>query len=257
MADKDMIVRVSRRKDDVLRTSDYQALFSSQWPALKPLYTGFVRRGKPAKSTIVEHNLGFRPFHLVWEKPLSPPMFAQGPYWRQQNNGFGALFVDDKRMFAGDMTDYDKYYAIFDLNIDQPFVSTKSNPGKSAEYTAKDRDFTFKVSKGAPADQSNDPTEFSVNSEMQPILVDRVVQNKRDANVYRRLEFEHNLGYPPAFYLFGPVAGSVSDKDPYYMWEIAPGSSTGVRAFATSQKIIIGITIPGPFTLVALKDPIL
>lgn len=250
-----MIIRLSRRKEDVFKANDYKALFSSQSPALKVLHTGPIPRGSAVGSTVVTHNLGYRPFHMIWRKPSSQPSFASGVYLEEKNEALDTFGVDNKKMYvataeSGTDTDSDHYYAILDLSLDEPFLAPNVNPGTSADSTAQDRDFQFKVTTGAPI-SINASTEYSVNSERQPVLVHQVINYVKTSGGGETIKFEHNLGYPPAFYVFWPA----NTGDGYYLVPMVP--STGIQAYATNTKLFVRVVPPLSFTLVMLKDPIL
>lgn len=255
MPENDMIIRLSRRKEDVFKANDYKTLFSSEWPVLKVIHSGIIYKGAKVGETIHEHNLGYRPFHMIWRKPEAPPSFASGAYAEEKNDALDIFAVNEKKLYvtsaeSGTDTDADHYYTILDLDINKDFTAPTANPGKSPESSSQDRDFTFKVTTGAPV-SSNDSREFSVNSERQPILVHRVINHVKTVGGGETIKFSHNLGYPPAFYVFTPVA----DGDGYYLMPMV--SSSGVLAYANTQDLFLRVVPPLLLSIVILKDPIL
>lgn len=262
----DVSLRLSQKGDDVRRARDYQQIFNSDWPVLSPIFTGRIAADLPAGTTIVEHKLGFKPFFIAWTKgnELSETTFnhTTGPLALQINRvNYYEIRVDNTKMYIGSrgssVWPVDRYYAIFNLSLDEPFISSIVSPGKQAEQTNTMEDnFSFRVTKQGPIGV-RDPKDFTVNSDFRPMLVHSVHQHTKAVGGLETITFRHDLGYAPSFFVFGKETTFDSAADGYRDFEIAPSSSTNMRVNANSSILTVTIAGPVQFSVVMLKDPVL
>lgn len=256
----DFSIRVSRKREDARRVKDHRALFSSNSPSIHPIQTGLVRNGTPVNTTIFQHNLGYRPFFLIFRKGAlnsQVPNFATGAASFQLNDRADWFRVDRERLYLADNggsgIEVDYYYAIFDINLDEEFESNIETSGDRDGGGISGDDFAFRItdrhSIGSP-----DPRDFSVNTDFQPLFLHKVAYLENPVNEFKEFEVEHDLGYPPMFYIFG----TFFDEPEYYeLFSIGPAGSYVNFADVDDRVFRMGITIPFRAAIVILKDPIL
>jgi len=64
-----MGIKISKPNSDVLSTTENNLIFNSTYPALKVQSSGsgsVTLTGNQGMEVLVEHNLGYKPFFLVW-----------------------------------------------------------------------------------------------------------------------------------------------------------------------------------------------
>jgi len=259
-----MQIKVTRKREDATNARDYRLLFSSGWPTLEPIAHGLIRSGTTAGTVITRHGLGFRPMFLLWDRDSGNLSvirnYLNGYFSAPVNDGTLPIVVDNDRMYVetgATTTTYDRYYTIFNLDLDAPFGAENYSPGAGTENNAGGGDFVVRITQNKearPNPSKNDPRDFVVNTDYQPIPIHKVVQTTKPENVFETIRIPHGLDYAPDFYIYGNVNGS-TDAGYKYM-EIAPDSSNGIFAYVNSEYLQINITAPLDLRIVILKDPI-
>lgn len=253
-------IKLSRKREDATKVLDSRLLFDSSTFSVKPLYSGLIRSGTTSGTVIARHGLGYKPFFLFWRKErlsgTAPPATVLGAFSAQVNDNNVSLRIDEEKLLLGTTTTVDHYYAIWDINLDKPYTSPIEAPGKLGATSVNDDDFVFQVSQRSSAKPAI-TRDYSVNSESQPLLVASVTQHKKlDELITQTISFDHNLGYPPMFFVFGKNTTQPAIEG-YNLFEFAPSSSNGATASVDEVSFAMSMFSTFVFTVVLFRDPIL
>lgn len=261
----DFIVRVSRKREDARRVKDHRALFSSDAPSITPLHVGLVRAGTVTGTTILQHNLGYKPLFLLWQKGVKfrnpPPTFAVGPYSMPVNSNDVDFRINKEKFyiqpneFSDNPTEIDYNYAIFDIDLDKEYEAPILTAGDREGAHVSSDDFSFKVTDRRTV-RANDSSEFTVNSDTQPLFLHSVIKHNGEATSDGTIRIEHNLGYPPAFFVHGRNRPDQTD-DSFRLYEFAPESSLSATASADDRFLSLTNISSFVFSATIFKDPIL
>ena len=262
-------IRIAREGDDVRNADDYRLLFNSRWPVSPVVASGLIPSNTSCSTTedipIYEHNLGYRPLFLLWQdKGISVSDHTTGAVSFFNNDAIelGSVIVMDenklylKKNTGGVITStYSYYYVILQVNIDELFEAEKirSNDDRKVYDTVRKKRSIFRVLNDRPFGK-DDTRKYSVHEHYQPLMVHSITPFIKPDNVFENVSVEHNLGYPPAFLVYGKIYGS---EGGYRKIEFAPESSVGAFASVNKTHFNMGITLPFEGSIVLLKDPIL
>lgn len=262
------VIKLSREGDNVQRAQDFRLLFNSGWPVPKLIGQGLIPAGTSDSLAedipIFEHNLGYRPMYLLWQDAVASDVrgHTTPPISHTVNDASelaGSLYMDEQKFFLRKApysittSTYNYYYAILDVNLQEEFNAGSDNPGRQGDMNPVSKeDLTFKVFNDTIYPKS-DTRSRPLDSAFQPLLIHSISHRSKANNDFETINVEHNLGYPPAFFVFG-YAG---DPYPgYRLFEFAPESSIGASASVSNTDFNMGITLPFEAAIVLLKDPI-
>lgn len=249
-----------------VEAADTQLIASSSFPTLLTAFEGNVvisqsdgsSSGK--KKIIVEHNLGFAPYCLIYVyQPNWPGDLSWPRYWSVAMND---IDVDSKTVyttvFSGSASfPFYLHYVVFNYpimrNFTAPILNTQSQPS-----SAFDPDFGLKASLPGKDVSSEDMRDFSVHSSARSPLIHASRYGKgilgtnytpyegspfTTANDYV-LAIQHNLGY-------APLCLSALSIDGGSIWQVS------LQAWAQTNVAWFSSGLDDDLGLLVLKDPLL
>lgn len=263
-------IRVAREGDNVRSGNDYRLLFNSRWPVAPVVETGLIPSQTSSSTTsdivIATHGLKYKPAFLLWQKQseVSVSSHTSGPVSFPNNDGVdlaSLISVDENRLYVKKSpssvvtSDYDYYYAILKIDLGTRFESERinSNSDRKVFDTVSKKKTIFRIINDKPYPK-NDTRRFSMHERRQPIIVHSVTPIIKTSSSLETIPVRHDLGYPPAFLVFGKQYGEAGG---YRSVDFAPESSVGAAASVDGVNFNMSITLPFEGSVLLLKDPIL
>lgn len=263
----DFGAKVSQPQFDVQNAADFNLLMSSSWPLLKIAYQGsFTVTNTQVQQTIVQHNLGYVPFYLIFNTSGATSTFDNGPLIG--SNKSELRYFGNILQLPGSFTGY---YYVFRLDIQSPFFAPIINTTNNS-LAATNSDIGMKITKPGADVTSADFRDYVLHSATKSPLVHIVSSGSLNqpsdeptspGGVMYRVT--HNLGYLPLAYSicnFG--ANDTIEFDPnYWYFFSAPPSGVSFNHFYVSDTSVTvdddtfsrGTGSTTTAAIIVLKDP--
>lgn len=246
-------IRVSQKGYDAQTASDSQLLFSSSWPLLKIEAQGaFTTSLVENSATVYSHNLGYKPFFMIFETTDGKNRVATGLL---DGDRFGVnttelkFFGSTLRTGAASF-----YYYVFRLPLTTDYTAPIINQTDDSQIIVDD--YGFKIAKVGSDISSTDYRDYVLHSSARSPMIHKVEYselNVFDGTYYSFTSF-HDLSYTPWFRSFYNQA-DIGGSDTSYLYPFFGGNGSTIL-LATSGQVKIQTSVSGCYgSTVMFKDP--
>lgn len=250
-------LRASQKGYDVQEASDSQLLFSSSWPLLKIEQQGsFNTNDVTVAETVYTHNLGYKPFFIIYETTdgtsrYATPLFdgTQFGVNTTELKFFGSYFRTGAKTF---------YYYIFRLPLTTDYEAPIINETDTTRSLIDN--YGLKVTKQGEDISSTDMRDYVIHSSCRSPMVHKVDNGGFTFNGTDYVfSTTYSLSYLPWIRCFFNYADTIGTDTTYLYPYFGGNGSTYLKSTPGSVEIH---NASGPFgadplnaTTVIFKDP--
>lgn len=242
-------IKISQPGESIY-SPDQRLIFSSGWRLMSMVHNesfSSVSEG----STILTHNLGYPPMFV----PYTNQRFGRSP-----TNGiasFNHTFVARVACNDTDIVVYDNGGSatatgrvwVLPVDLTKSYESTSITDGPAGDRGTIDHDYGIKVSlPGKDATTSTDLRDFAIHSGTRTPIIHKVEPVTATPGGSNQYEVEHNLGYPPMFYVYFKYGVDTE-------WQVL-GAADDSDVSADNSSVYVTYFDQAELSVVILKDPL-
>lgn len=254
-----VVVELARRGSDLNTGAEKDRVYSSKYPSIPIAYklkvTLTISGATPVGTLIpiFQHNLNFKPVFQIEEDEDGDGQWRMGAPFE--------FMCDETRILAtapGVAVTAYFYITIYLRPIEEEFTSVVKTPFERGGGNRSDK-AVFKIARQGFDISERDDRKFVINTRNKflPVHKSGLVPVTSTGGVFH--EIEHNLGYPPLFWLYYSYDSAISPTTAgyyrYLIGAVATETVTGAHK-VDNNKLYVFVTTPGEYAYIIFKDPI-